>query len=496
MQGTSKMPFITRSTWLTTQSECGDLRRTHAHLSQGTRPSKKATNIKDIKRYLNVASISKDGMLIVKQTDPLAACRERIIVPRSVLLGLLTAIHIRLNHPTIHQLKQVTTRYFFALNLDEAVAQCTNGCHNCASLKVAPKFTEEQTSSAPPETIGICFAADVLKQNRQLILLLRECVTSYTTTCLLNSEDHASLRDGLISLAVELRPLDGPHAVIRVDPAPGFSKLKNDKLLYSNRIALDIGRVKNKNKNPVAEKAIQELENELIRINPNGNVISLSTLAIATSSLNSRIRLQGLSSRELWTQRDQFTHCQLPMHDQQVIQKQYDNRLNNHECSKNSKGGKDPQVPAIIVGDLVYLYADKDKSLARNRYIVVSVDNPWCTIRKFVGNQLRNNGYKVLITECYSVYSPKQQDRSITPKYSSDEEEVDHPTNNVIPRIIPPELTDPPTCFQLYPDHTTTSTVSNDFEPETPILSDVNEPSRRSTRSRKLPTYLQDYETS
>ena len=43
------LPFTTRSAWLQIQSECPDLRRTHAHLKQGTRPSKKLTTIKDVK---------------------------------------------------------------------------------------------------------------------------------------------------------------------------------------------------------------------------------------------------------------------------------------------------------------------------------------------------------------------------------------------------------------------------------------------------------------
>ena len=41
---------------------------THAHLTQGTRPFKKLTNIKDVKRYLNVATIASDGLLVVKLT--------------------------------------------------------------------------------------------------------------------------------------------------------------------------------------------------------------------------------------------------------------------------------------------------------------------------------------------------------------------------------------------------------------------------------------------
>ena len=64
--GRAKLTFTSRSAWLTIQAECQYMRRTHAHLKQGTRPSKKITNAKDVKRYLNVASIARDGMLVVR----------------------------------------------------------------------------------------------------------------------------------------------------------------------------------------------------------------------------------------------------------------------------------------------------------------------------------------------------------------------------------------------------------------------------------------------
>ena len=37
----SRLPFTTRSAWLAIPTDCPDLRRTHAHLKQGTRPSRK-----------------------------------------------------------------------------------------------------------------------------------------------------------------------------------------------------------------------------------------------------------------------------------------------------------------------------------------------------------------------------------------------------------------------------------------------------------------------
>ena len=111
----NRLPFTTRSAWLAIQSECPDLRRTHAHLKQGTRPSKKSTNVKDIERYLSVASISRDGMLVVRRNDPLVPSTELIIIPRSVLDGLITALHIKLDHLSRHQLELVIKVNFMPL---------------------------------------------------------------------------------------------------------------------------------------------------------------------------------------------------------------------------------------------------------------------------------------------------------------------------------------------------------------------------------------------
>ena len=57
--------------------------------------------------------------------------------------------------------------------------------------------------------------------------------------------------------------MEGPPAVIRADQASAFKSLTHEKLLQDHRISLELGCTKNSNKNPVAEKAIQELEAEL-----------------------------------------------------------------------------------------------------------------------------------------------------------------------------------------------------------------------------------------
>lgn len=516
LENDTKLPFTTRSAWIDVQSACPDLRRANAHLKQGTRPSKKLTNIKDVKRYLHVASIAKDGLMIVRRCDPLSPSTELIIVPRNVLDGLVTALHIKLDHPSKHQLHLVLKRHFYALDLMKAVDIVCDSCHLCASLKRFPDSLVKQSSEDPPETIGMSFAADVIKRNRQLILVVRETVTSFTTASIINDEKRDTLRDGLAQSLVDLHPMDGPNAVVRVDPAPGFVALKDDDTLKRLCISIEIGRVKNVNKNPVAEKAIFELEDELLRQEPGGGPVSQLGLAIATARLNSRIRQYGLSAREMWTQRSQFTHEQLPISDRDVIISQHDSRAKNHSYSEKSKSQKAArQSPTVKVGDLVYLYSDRSKNQARSRYIVVSINGEWCCVKKFSGNQLRATSYKVKLSECYQVASQTTSDRpkTIDLNNSSDEDEFGYLDESVTPpepADIPPMLIHPadeqPTNREAGPQPVLIGTMEP-IERELPLdvthehvqlplpvnIYQQNGAQARPQRTRKRPKYLQDY---
>ena len=513
-KGSAPMPFTTRSTWLSSQNECPDLRRVRAHLQQGTRPSKKLTNCKDVKRYLSVATLAHDGLLVVDQPRPFQASSNRIIVPRQLAAGLYTALHIRLNHPTLSNLKQVTSRYFFSLDMEKDLQLISSNCHTCSSLARLSNQTHPASSSSPPERMGTSFAADVVKLNRQLVLLLRESVSSsYTSACLVDSEQGQSLRVGLIQLCVPLRPLDGPPAVIRVDPAPGFNTLRKDALLTSHRLRLDIGEAKNKNKNPIAEKAVQEFEDELLRQGQEGTALTASRLAVVMAALNARVRNQGLSSREVWTQRDQFNHDQLPLSDQQYIDQQYKNRLRNHRFEPSSLG----HVNKFIEGDLVYLYSDKDKSHSRPRYLVSSVDNEWCFLRKFVGKQLRQNAYKVHRDDCFKLNpTDDRHPRHSTEKRRSSAQmcppvvdienvEIDIPIEDMRPSVespapeIPLEITEPiqdqsPSGSSAPTDLAQPEDAVNLAMSDPPTTVNVEaEPMSRPMRNLRPPAYLNDF---
>ena len=536
LSGSIALPFTTRSAWLQTQQECPDLRRVHSHLKQGTRPSKKATNIKDVKRYLNVASLSRDGLVVVRRDVPFSPSRECIVIPRPVIHGLLSALHVKLNHPSRLQLKQVVSRYFYALDLDKALDQCSHSCHLCASLKKIPSHIIQQSTSEPPAAMGVSFAADVIKRNRQLILVVRETSSSFTTSCLIDDERRDSLRAGLLRLCLELRPLSGPHAVVRVDPAPGFASLVHDDELRRHHILVETGRIKNVNKNPVAEKCIAELSDELLRICPEGGAITPLTLAIATANLNARIRDRGLSAREIWYQRDQFTNCQIPISDLQLIQQQHAHRLQNHPSSEKSKapGGHIPPTPPLQVGDLVYIISDGSKTRARDRYLIVSTDGVWCNVRKFTGSQLRSSSYRMKLSECYRVLDQSVPPSCVQPHLHYADNPTCVATSNptvttpaaTTPTAVPPHVSTPsnyppePPCvpeeLSLPPCHDNASLLVNThtdrapepsqeltLEPSLPTIpghppntaSNKNIVPRRSSRERRPPAYLQDFTT-
>ena len=160
-----------------------------------------------------------------------------------------------------------------------------------------------------------------------------------------------------VLLLAEVQPLDGPYEVIRTDPALRFKALVNDQLLNRHRISIELGRPKNVNKNPVAERAIQELEDEILRSNLSNSILTPLSLILITARLNTRIRKRGLSAREMWIQRDQFSNHQLPIVDSEVILSQHKLRLENHPHSVRAKcpSGRLPISPGLHIGDIYCL---------------------------------------------------------------------------------------------------------------------------------------------
>lgn len=213
-----------------------------------------------MKRFLGDVSIAKDNLLVLRCTDPFVSSSELIFVPRSVADGLVTALHIKLDHPTKHQLLQTMKRQFYVLDLVQVIILTNRvyAAYSVCFIKCYSRVPCGTVYRGPSRNnrIIINFADDVLRRCKHLIMILRETVSSYTKTCFIDDERGETLRSALIGLMVDLHPLDGPMAVVRYDPAPGFIALQSDEVLKRYRIVLGVGRVKNVNKNLLAKKAI------------------------------------------------------------------------------------------------------------------------------------------------------------------------------------------------------------------------------------------------
>ena len=88
------MPFVNKSAWRSAQHDCQDLRQAYAHLSKGTRPSRKARNWKQLRRYLQLASIDNQGVIVVYKDFTGYPNRTLIVVPVDLLPGIITALHL------------------------------------------------------------------------------------------------------------------------------------------------------------------------------------------------------------------------------------------------------------------------------------------------------------------------------------------------------------------------------------------------------------------
>lgn len=151
--------------------------------------------------------------------------------------------------------------------------------------------------------------------------------------------------------------------------------------------------------------SVRHLEVEILRFYPDNKVVSHLSLALITARLNTRIGNRGLSAREMWSQRDQFLNTQIPIIDQDLILAQHELRQRNHSYSERAKYPCKtiPPEPELCVRDIVYIRCDLNKTKSRDRYLVVSIDYPWCNIRRFVGQQFRQSSYRVKISDCFKV---------------------------------------------------------------------------------------------
>ncbi len=220
-------------------------------------------------------------------------------------------------------------------------------------------------------------------------------------------------------------------------------------------------------------------------------------------------------------QRDQFTNEQIPVNDRQVISKQHQNRLDNHMFSEFSKAHGQQRAPAtsITIGHLVYLRKDGSKHQARDRYLVTSFDGgEWCSIRKFVGDTLRNNSYRARKSDLFKV---RESTFAVEPTNIDSSDTDDVPVNLQMLRpsqqvecnvqnhtdSLPVDILTAPYKLHELPVELTPQPMSDVAiaspapvdEPVPPIPCSPHEGNSNSQRPRRqccVPTHLNDYVTN
>ena len=254
VQGTSRIPFASPSAWLGMQLNCPNIQLARKHLQQGTRPLKKQRNVKDIRHLLRVASINRDGLVVVRKSNILQADIDLIVIPQAYVDALLTALHIQLNHPSAYQLKKVFSRQFFALNSEKKIQEVTDSCHQCMSLRKLPSPSIPFSSTAPYSHIGSNYSADIMVRSKQKILLVSEEVTKFTKGLFIANENHDTITQGLKEVLTQLHPPCSPTATLKVDPAPAMQTIHRLQPLKSLGILIELGEAKNPNKLATIDK--------------------------------------------------------------------------------------------------------------------------------------------------------------------------------------------------------------------------------------------------
>ena len=246
---------------------------------------------------------------------------------------------------------------------------------------------------------------DVINRSKQRIFTARDVHTSFTTAHIIEGEDADLLRSALICSTTNIR---APQCTIRIDNAPGFSPLKEDEQLIERGITLEFGRVKNPNKNPVAEKCNQELEAELLRLDPSGNPVSNVMLQDAVHLLNTRVRNRNLSAKELLFCRDQITLQPLDVNDVDISHKQQELRNKNHLPSalSKSKGRSSPPETVFDIGALVHIKHEGDKFKAREQYIIIAKQGDTATLQKLDGSKFMSKKYIVPFEHLLLISKP------------------------------------------------------------------------------------------
>ena len=300
-----------------------------------------------------------------------------------------------------------------------------------------PKILIEDTTETN-HRIGAALAADVIERNTQKILLVKDKLSQFIRGTLIPDQTANTLRQFLLSLILDILPDSG--TTIRVDGATSFQTLEkesksNGSLLNQLKISIQVGRLINKNKNPVAENAVKEVLKEILRLKAANSTISQTDLDIVMRNINNRITFNGLSPKEIMFKRDMVSNEDIPVKSKQISDLQASNRKTSSKRSQQFKSRFMKKTPHqdFQIGQLVLIRSALNKNCPRDTYIIEyriqETDRVYYLIRKLKA-RLNQRLYKVLPDEFVLAPSQKpcvKQDYAVTDPVTTDEESTLNP---------------------------------------------------------------------
>ena len=404
------------------QSRDRDIVRVRELLTAGQRPSVKR-DINAVKVFFRsdvYTTIDKFGCIVViKQNRASLIKRDLVAVPNSMSMGLLYSLHINLGHPSTEQLHQAVDTRFFIQDIMKKSTEITDSCTLCTSVKSIPVEVHDYESNDVPEHPGQAFTVDVMRECKKLVLVAVDNFSSYVTTSFIASEKEESLRDGIIATITPF--MASSLSKVRVDRAPGFAKMKNEKeVLDKLGIDLELGHAKNKNSLAIADQKIKELRSALRKVSPSANVLNQTCLSRATTIVNESIRHHKLSAKEIHFSRDLASNKPIKIKDSDISSLIKTRRESNNPASARSKSKtkKAASSANAAEGQLVFIISEGDKRSRRDLYLVLEKNTQddtviVCKVRDALSNKLASMAphierFRYLVKQTDVILAPNQ----------------------------------------------------------------------------------------
>ena len=407
-------------------------------LKTGKTPSKRSgKTYSEIRRLVSIAKVDHNDMLSVesRQNKFSTTTNNLIVVPSVYLPALLSQLHNKLQHPTKHQLKAQFDKMYYSVGLHPQLDTLYDNCYFCSAQKKIPTTVDHNTET-DVRVPGTHFHADVIRRQTQKILIIRDHFSSYTAAKIIKAENNSELKNGIIDLIMPLK-IAGT-AFVKVDNATGFAPLTNNRNQELEKLNIQVTQTDalNKNENAVVDRACNELEQELKRVEPDGRPISQTTLWEVIQRLNHKLRRSGqISAHEIHFNRDMHTGENLNLNYSKLRNDQIMTRTTQN-TKHNNTVKKDTIKPQT--GDIVIARTDNDKHKARETYLVTNAQENKVQIQKVLHTHanekmsLRSKTYTTKPERLHVIFKSNLKPQSTQDIQTASKHEIEQPLWNPI----------------------------------------------------------------